>query len=87
MPRRSPAKSLKDTCIESIVANMESVWSVAYKKAVKASPAGQADKWIYVLGPFDGLPSSLAHAIFVRLKERKMLRKHHIQLLIGPFFT
>ena len=36
-------------------------------------------------GPFDDLPPSLIHDVWLALKERKLLRKHHCYLLISPY--
>ena len=40
--------------------------------------------WTF-LGPFDDLPPSLIHDVWLALKERKLLRKHHCYLLISPY--
>ncbi len=41
----------------------------------------------FVVGPFDDIPVKLVQEIFGQLKERKQLRKHHVQLLLSTFFT
>ena len=41
--------------------------------------------FLYVLGPFDDLPPSLIQELWILLKSRKMLRKHHVFLLVSPF--
>ena len=43
--------------------------------------------FMYVLGPFDDLPPNLIHDIWLCLKRRKLLRKHHGYLLISPYLT
>jgi len=40
---------------------------------------------MYVIGPFDQLPSCLIQEIWIYLKQKKMIRKHHIYLLISPY--
>ncbi len=42
--------------------------------------------FLYVVGPFDDLPHKLAQDIFTELKNRKQLRRHHIQMLINAFW-
>ena len=44
-------------------------------------------QFFYVLGPFDELPPNLIHDIWLCLKTRKLLRRHHGFLLISPFFS
>lgn len=39
----------------------------------------------YVLGPFDDLPPVLIQELWVFLKTRRLLRRHHPYLLLSPY--
>ena len=80
MPKRNFFRGLAEQCVDNIVSNMDTVWCKEFLTGL----FGQSH-WLYVMGPFDTLPFDLVHRIFVRLKDRKMLRKHHIYLLINPY--
>ena len=72
-------KSLVDLCVDNVVAHVDALWA----KDFLLSYHGQAH-WLFTLGPFDTLPASLAHKIWLNLKNRKLLRKHHVYLLLHP---
>jgi len=73
-------KSLQKICIENICKHIDTVWCKHfienyYKKS----------HYRYVIGPFDELPPSIIQEIFVFLKKKKLLRKHHLYLLISVY--
>jgi len=72
--------TLKELCLASISCHMDSLWCRRFLDYY----AGTAH-FMYVIGPFDQLPSSLIQDIWVYLKQRKLLRKHHIYLLVSPY--
>jgi len=71
---------LKELCLASIAVNLDNLWCRRFLDYY----AGTAH-FMYTIGPFDQLPSCLIQDIWVYLKQRKMLRKHHIYLLISPY--
>jgi len=72
--------SLKNLCLHNILANIDRVWCRHYLQRYHGT-----GHFIFVLGPFDDLPPSLIQELWLLLKSRKMLRKHHIYLLVSPF--
>jgi len=82
MPRvdQKAGVSLKYLCLQNIAKFIDSVWCAHFLDHLFGH-----GHWLYVLGPFDHIPPSLAHDIFVHLKNKKLLRKHHIYLLLSPF--
>ena len=78
MPRRPSVASLKQSCIRSVLKNMDGFWCRGLDKQ---------SNFRFVVGPFDDIPVKLVQEIFGQLKERKQLRKHHVQLLLSTFFT
>lgn len=81
MPRHAPAKSLKHQCIDNVIKHIDSVWC----KDFLATMFNQSH-WLHILGPFDNIPAKLCHEIFMILRERKLLKKHHVYLLINPHY-
>ncbi|XP_023340689.1 uncharacterized protein LOC111710787 [Eurytemora carolleeae] len=78
--RQRAFMSLQRLCIENVCQNMDEVWSkhfldYFYKKS----------HCKFIIGPFDSIIPSLSQEIFVSLKERKQLRRHHIYLLISIY--
>lgn len=71
--------SLADICIQNVLTNMETLWCQNFIEHLF-----KRAHWLHVIGPFDALPPKLCHDIFERMIERKLLRKHHIYLLIHP---
>ena len=82
MPRRKPVQTLKELSLESILANMDSLWC----KPFLSTLFQQKQKWPFVVGPFDALPTDLCHDILVAMKQRGKLRRHHYNLLLNPSF-
>jgi len=72
--------SLKHLCLQSIAKFIDEIWCADFLQHLFG-----LSHWLYVVGPFDHIPPSLAHTIFVHLKNHKLLRKHHIYLLISPY--
>jgi hypothetical protein len=72
--------SLKYLSLVSIGNFIDKIWCQHFIKYM----FGQS-YWRYIIGPFDSIPPGLTHDIFLHLKERKLLRKHHIFLLISPY--
>jgi len=72
--------TLKKLCLASISLNLDTLWCRRFLDHY----AGTAH-FMYVIGPFDQLPSCLIQEIWIYLKQRKMIRKHHIYLLISPY--
>lgn len=80
MPKHPPAKSLKSIAFESIIRNIDNVWTSKYVK-------DWGDKHLlYVEGPFDCLTPGDCHSILTELAARKILKRHHIYLLVNPYF-
>jgi len=71
---------MKSLCLRSISENMDSLWCRRFLDYY----SGNAH-YMYVIGPFDQLPPSLIQDLWVYLKQKKLLRKHHIYLLISPY--
>jgi len=84
MPSRGIVRSLLDLSVLNVVEHMDAYHSRSYKAILLANPA--AINWLFVVSPFNDLPAELAHKILVALKERRMLRKTAIQLLITPHY-
>lgn len=72
-------KSLVDLCVDNVVTHVDDLWA----KDFLLHYHGQSH-WRFTLGPFDTLPAGLAHRIWIHLKNRKLLRKHHVYLLVHP---
>lgn len=75
MPQYPPVSTLRQSCLNHIVKNIE-YWCQEYVD--KFLPEG---KFIYVLGPFEDLPSLLLEEIIQALKEQRKIRRHHLHLL------
>jgi len=84
MPRvpQTANSSLKELCLKSITNKIDSHWCKHFLDYYKGTT-----QYFYVLGPFDELPPSLIHDIWLCLKRRKLLRRHHGYLLISPFYS
>ena len=78
MPVYSPPKSLQSLAFDNVVKHMDSFWSVKYLKEWKHKHL------LNVEGPFNILTTEMCHDIFRELINRKVLKKHHIYLLINP---
>ena len=78
MPVYSPPKSLKCLAFDNVVKHMDSLWSIKYLED------WENKHLLYVEGPFDILTPEMCHDIFRELIEKKVLKKHHIYLLINP---
>jgi len=79
MPQHAPPKTLKNLAFENIIKHVDSVWTSQYVK-----------DWgnkhlLYVEGPFDILTPADCHWILSELAMRKILKRHHIYLLINPY--
>ena len=72
--------SLKALCLANIAANMDKLWCKHFMQRYY----GQGH-FLYILGPFDELPPALTGLLWGHLKARRMLRKHHLYLLISPY--
>ena len=78
MPKRIPVKSLKTLAEENIVKNVDNFWCVKYLR-------DWGDKHLlFVEGPFDCLGPEACHKILNELARKKVLKRHHIYLLINP---
>ena len=84
MPRvkQKASLSLKQLCLRSITDNIDSYW---YKDFL--SQGYYLDNLLYILGPLDEIPPDLIHEVWLCMKRRKLLKKHHSYLLISPFFS
>jgi len=82
MPRvlQKASRSLKVLCLHSVAENLDSLWCKHFLDFYFGN-----GHFIYVIGPFDQLPPSLIHDIWVFMKKRKLVRKHHAYLLLSPF--
>lgn len=82
MPRKAVIQlgTLTQNCLNCICTHMDSLWCKQFIEELFGK-----GHYRYVVGPFDDLPATLIHQLFMRLKERKLLRKHHLYLLINPF--
>lgn len=79
MPKHFPPKTLKNLAFENIIKNVDAVWTAKYVK-------DWGDKHLmYVEGPFDCLTPPDCHWILSELAMRRILKKHHIYLLINPY--
>lgn len=59
---------------------MDKVWCRDYLSLYH----GQAH-YMYFISPLDNLPPNLIQDVWLLLKARRMIRKHHVYLLISPF--
>ena len=84
MPRvvQTASLPLKELCLRSITNRIDSYWCKDFLEKYSGTI-----HFMYVLGPFDDLPPNLIHDIWLCLKRRKLLRKHHGYLLISPYLT
>jgi len=81
MPRVDQGEaSLKALCLTNIAANLDKLWCRHFLQRYY----GQGH-FLYILGPFDDLPPALVALLWGHLKARRMLRKHHLYLLISPY--
>ncbi|XP_042856820.1 uncharacterized protein LOC122243351 isoform X2 [Penaeus japonicus] len=78
MPQPRPPGSLKEQCVRNITVNMDSFWCQDYIK----NWLSQSKSLIFVLGPFEDLPSTLIEMIIEELNASGKLRKHHLHLLL-----
>jgi len=79
MPKHAPPKSLRSLAFENIIKNVDVVWTSQYVK-------DWGNKHLmYVEGPFDCLTPSDCHWILSELAMRRILKRHHIYLLINPY--
>ena len=79
MPKHPPPKTLKNLAFENIIRHMDSVWTSQYVKDWGNTHL------LYVEGPFDCLTPSDCHWILSELAMRRILKRHHIYLLINPY--
>ena len=84
MPRvlQKAERSLKELCLVNIIRNIDSYW---YKDFLDKYFGNT--HFMYILGAFDDLPPKLIHDLWLCLKTRKVLRKHHAYILISPYFS
>ena len=82
MPRvkQKASSTLKQLCLNSIADKMDSYWCRDFLEKYYGHT-----HFVYVIGPFDELPPNLIHDIWLCLKTRKLLRKHHSYLLVSPY--
>ena len=80
MPKHPPPKTLKNLAFENIIRHMDSVWTSQYVKDWGNTHL------LYVEGPFDCLTPSDCHWILSELAMRRILKRHHIYLLINPYW-
>ena len=79
MPVHMPPKTLKNLAFQNIIKNVDKVWTSKYVE-------DWGDKHLlYVEGPFDCLTPSDCHWILSELAMRRILKRHHIYLLINPY--
>ncbi|XP_045596527.1 uncharacterized protein [Procambarus clarkii] len=78
MPRPKPPGCLKVQCVRSIVNNMDKYWCQDYMQ----NWLDQSKSYLFVLGPFEDLPSPLIELIIEELNTSGKLRKHHLHLLL-----
>lgn len=74
--------TLKELCLRSIVSKIDNYWYKDFLDNYYGSI-----HFMYLLGPFDDLPPDLIHDIWLCLKTRRLLRKHHGYLLISPYLA
>jgi len=72
--------SLKTLCLRNIAEHLDTVWCKRFLDYYSGTA-----HFMFIIGPFDQLPPSLIQDLWVHLKQRKLLRKHHIYLLISPY--
>ena len=84
MPRvaQKASSTLKELCLRNVTNKIDSYWCKDFLDKYYGST-----HFMYVLGPFDELPPNLIHDIWLCLKTRKLVKKHHGYLLISPFLT
>ena len=79
MPKHASPKSLKKIAFEDILKHINDIWSSKYLEDWK-------DKHLlYVEGPFDCLTPEDSHMILQELAMRRILKRHHIYLLVSPW--
>ncbi len=79
MPRHALPKSLKNVAFDCIIKNIDNFWGARYLE-------DWGDKHLaFVEGPFDCLRPVDCHWILSELAMRRILKRHHIYLLISPF--
>ncbi|XP_064603378.1 uncharacterized protein LOC135468851 [Liolophura sinensis] len=77
MPRRKQISSLKSACMDSIAKHFDSYWCCGDNAVLFDTP-----RLMYVIGPFEHLSDDLLQQLIQRLVEKKLLQRHHFQLLI-----
>lgn len=77
MPRHLSPLRLKDRCIDSIARNIDT-WCENFVDGY----INQGIVCRYVIGPFEYLTSDLIENIIKALLDRKMLKRHHLELLL-----
>jgi hypothetical protein len=80
MPLRKPVSTLKQLTMDNILRHMDSFHCKSFLETLYK----QNTRWRFVLSPFDDLPVKLCHEVLIALKEKKMMRKHHVNLLVSP---
>ena len=80
MPRHPKVKCLKAACLNSIATHMDSLWCSHFLRTMF-----NQSHWLHVVGPFSTLPAELVHDIYITLKSKRQLKKHHVYLLISPY--
>jgi hypothetical protein len=71
-------KALRTMALANIVKNADSVWCAQFIREMSHK------HMLFVEGPFDNLTPEDCHTILDMLADRKVLKKHHIYLLVSP---
>ncbi|XP_078671089.1 F-box and leucine-rich repeat protein 13-like [Branchiostoma floridae x Branchiostoma belcheri] len=77
MPQRSSPETLKHLSIVSMATHMDSVWAADYIH-------NYLDQYhfMYIIGPFDALPSHLIQELIEFLVQKRQLGRRHLHLMI-----
>ncbi|XP_071519926.1 uncharacterized protein [Panulirus ornatus] len=78
MPQPRPPGNLKEQCVRNVIKNIDSYWCRDYVK----NWLEMSKNLMYVMGPFEGLPSSIIELMVENLSKSGKLRKHHLHLLL-----
>ncbi|XP_060688714.1 uncharacterized protein si:ch211-214j8.12 isoform X1 [Hemiscyllium ocellatum] len=79
MPRRQNVQTLKQLCLCNVAANMKEVWAKDYTDNYLT----QYD-FLYIIGPFNDLASSLVEDLLRLLGETHRLSRAYLHLLLVP---
>ena len=85
MPRvlQKAERSLKELCLLNIIHNIETLW---YKDFLDKN-FNNNTHFLYLLGPFDDLPHKLIQDLWLCLKRKRFIRRHHAYILISPYLS